>query len=175
MAASVLSAWFCQNRHYGFLSNRRRAAALASCRELLPQPVAPRIPPHSLGAAAIRRGASLPAYHTGKLHAPRWFSTAELVARIDSAKPRPCDRRWHYRAAHDAQRPPSDSLVAPLQAHSASHLIVNPQFRKQYGRSNRDGRSRGRLSTSRRIVDAPTLHILAAIGGSAAGPLTIGP
>ena len=82
----ILPAGFVKIRHFGFLSNRRRAAALASCRELLPQPVAATAPILSerQQSAVDHR---CPVCHTGKLHTRRWFSAAELLARVDSAKP----------------------------------------------------------------------------------------
>ena len=57
----ILPSGFIKIRHFGFLSNRRRAAALASCRAILPQPCGPH-GPHSVGAAASRRGAPMPVY-----------------------------------------------------------------------------------------------------------------
>jgi len=82
----ILPPGFVKIRHFGFLSNRRRAAALASCRELLPQPVAATAPILSeRQQAAVEH--RCPVCHTGKLHTRRWFSAAELLARVDSAKP----------------------------------------------------------------------------------------
>jgi hypothetical protein len=82
----ILPPGFVKIRHFGFLSNRHRAAALASCRELLPQPVAATAPILSeRQQAAVER--RCPVCHTGKLHTGRWFSAAELLPRVDSAKP----------------------------------------------------------------------------------------
>lgn len=82
----ILPPGFVKIRHFGFLSNRRRAAALASCRELLPQPVAATAPILSeRQQAAVER--RCPVCHTGKLHTRRWFSAAELLARVDYAEP----------------------------------------------------------------------------------------
>jgi hypothetical protein len=87
----ILPSGFVKIRHFGFLSNRRRAAALASCRGLLPQPVATSDPilSESQQAAVERR---CPVCHTGKMHTRRWYSAAELLARVDYAGPaRPVD------------------------------------------------------------------------------------
>jgi hypothetical protein len=82
----ILPPGFVKIRHFGFLSNRRRAAALARCRELLSQPVATSDPILSeRQQAAVER--RCPVCHTGKLHTRRWFSAAELLARVDSTKP----------------------------------------------------------------------------------------
>jgi hypothetical protein len=82
----ILPPGFVKIRHFGFLSNRRRAAALARCRELLPQLVAATAPILSeRQQAAVER--RCPVCKTGKLHTHRWFSAAELLARVDSAKP----------------------------------------------------------------------------------------
>ena len=82
----ILPAGFVKIRHFGFLSNRRRAAALASCRELLPQLVAATAPILSeRQQSAVER--RCPVCKTGKLHTRRWFSAAELLTRVDSAKP----------------------------------------------------------------------------------------
>ena len=84
----ILPPGFVKIRHFGFLSNRRRAAALASCRELLPQPVATSDPAPILSErqqSAVER--RCPICKTGKLHTRGWFSAAELLARVDSAKP----------------------------------------------------------------------------------------
>jgi hypothetical protein len=82
----ILPPGFVKIRHFGFLSNRRRAAALASCRELLPQPVATSDPILSeRQQAAVER--RCPVCHTGKLHTRRWFSVAELLAHVDYAEP----------------------------------------------------------------------------------------
>ena len=84
----ILPSGFVKIRHFGFLSNRRRAAALASCRERLPQPVAPTDPAPILSErqqSAVER--RCPVCHTGKLHTRRWLSAAELLARVDYAEP----------------------------------------------------------------------------------------
>jgi hypothetical protein len=82
----ILPPGFVKIRHFGFLSNRRRAAALASCRALLPRPIAPSDPVLSeRQQAAVER--RCPVCHTGKLHTRRWFSAAELLARVDHAEP----------------------------------------------------------------------------------------
>ena len=84
----ILPPGFVKIRHFGFLSNRRRAAALAGCRELLPQPVAPSDSAPILSErqqSAVER--RCPVCKTGKLHTRRWFSAAELLVRVDSAKP----------------------------------------------------------------------------------------
>src|ERR1035438_361607 len=60
---------------------------LASCRERLPQPVAPTDPAPILSErqqSAVER--RCPVCHTGKLHTRRWLSAAELLARVDYAE-----------------------------------------------------------------------------------------
>jgi hypothetical protein len=82
----ILPPGFVKIRHFGFLSNRRRATALASCRALLPRPIAPSDPILSeRQQAAVER--RCPVCHTGKLRTRRWFSAAELLARVDHAEP----------------------------------------------------------------------------------------
>jgi hypothetical protein len=84
----ILPPGFVKIRHFGFLSNRRRAAALASCRERLPQPV-----PATDTVSILSERQQLavdrrcPVCHTGKLHTRRWLSAAELMARVDSPEP----------------------------------------------------------------------------------------
>ena len=82
----ILPSGFVKIRHFGFLSNRRRAAALALCRERLPQPVAPSVPILSeRQQAAVER--RCPVCKTGKLHTRRWLSPGELLPRVDHAEP----------------------------------------------------------------------------------------
>src|ERR1017187_130124 len=82
----ILPPGFVKIRHFGFLSNRRRAAALARCRELLSQPVATSDPILSeRQQATVER--RCPVCHTGRLHTRRWFSAPELRAHVVSAKP----------------------------------------------------------------------------------------
>ena len=76
----ILPAGFVKIRHFGFLSSRRRSAAIAICRELLP--------PFATGADAVpmlsdeqqcaieRR---CPVCQAGHLHISRWLSAEELV------------------------------------------------------------------------------------------------
>jgi hypothetical protein len=57
--------------------------------------------------------------------------------------------------------PPILTRPAPSSGpHSPSSLILNPPFHGPIGRSNRHSISRGRLSTSRRIVNAPAPRFL---------------
>ena len=64
--------------------------------------------------------------------------------------------------------PPIPTRPAPSSApHSPSNLILNPQLHGQLSRSNRHSISRGRLSTSRRIVNAPAPRLHSVAGTSA--------
>ena len=82
----ILPSGFVKIRHFGFLSNRRRAAALASCRAILPQPVAPTAPILSeRQQAAVER--RCPLCKTGKMHTRRGLSAAELLAHINHLEP----------------------------------------------------------------------------------------
>jgi hypothetical protein len=65
---------------------RRRAAALDSCRALLPQPVAPTAPILSeRQQAAVER--RCPVCKTGKMYTRRWLSAAELLGHINHLEP----------------------------------------------------------------------------------------
>ena len=78
---------FVKIRHFGFLSSRRRTAALALCRERLPQPVATDTAPilsEQRQCAVERR---CPVRGIGKPHIRRRLSAAELPARVDRAEP----------------------------------------------------------------------------------------
>jgi hypothetical protein len=84
----ILPPGFVKIRHFGFLSSRRRSAALALCRERLPQPVATTDAVPILSERqqfAVER--RCPECHTGKLHIRRWLSAGELLAHADHAKP----------------------------------------------------------------------------------------
>ena len=84
----ILPPGFVKIRHFGFLSSRRRSAALALCRERLPQPVATTDTVPILSERqqfAVER--RCPECHTGKLHIRRWLSAGELLAHADHAKP----------------------------------------------------------------------------------------
>ncbi len=84
----ILPPGFVKIRHFGFLSSRRRSAALALCRERLPQPVATTDTVPILSERqqfAVER--RCPECHTGKLHIRRWLSSGELLAHADHAKP----------------------------------------------------------------------------------------
>jgi hypothetical protein len=84
----ILPPGFVKIRHFGFLCSRRRSAALALCRERLPQPVAAAdtipILSERQQCAVERR---CPVCKTGKLHIRRWLSAGELLARVDRAEP----------------------------------------------------------------------------------------
>jgi hypothetical protein len=84
----ILPSGFVKIRYFGFLSSRRRTAALALCRERLPQPVARAdcapILTEQQQCAIERR---CPACGTGKLHIRRWVSAADLLARLDPPTP----------------------------------------------------------------------------------------
>ena len=84
----ILPSGFVKIRHFGFLSSRRRTAALALCRQRLPQPVASadRAPilTEQQQCAVERR---CPVCGIGKLHIRRWVSAAELLARLDPPGP----------------------------------------------------------------------------------------
>jgi Putative transposase/Transposase zinc-binding domain len=82
----ILPSGFVKIRHFGFLSNRRRSAALNSCRALLPQPAAPTAPILSeRQQAAVER--RCPVCKTGKMRTRRWFSAAELLDHINHLEP----------------------------------------------------------------------------------------
>ena len=82
----VLPPGLVKIRHFGFLSSRRRAASLALCRELLPQPAAPTVPILSeRQQAAMQR--RCPVCQTGTLHIRHWISAGELLIRINHAGP----------------------------------------------------------------------------------------
>jgi len=82
----ILPSGFVKIRHFGLLSNRRRAAALNNCRALLPQPVAPTAPILSeRQQAAVER--RCPVCKTGKMHTRRWLSAAELLGHINHLEP----------------------------------------------------------------------------------------
>ena len=84
----ILPPGFVKIRHFGFLSSRRRSAALALCRERLPQPVATTDAVPILSERqqfAVER--RCPECHTGTLHIRRWLSAGELLAHADHAKP----------------------------------------------------------------------------------------
>jgi len=84
----ILPPGFVKIRHFGFLCSRSRSAALALCRERLPQPVAAAdtipILSERQQCAVERR---CPVCKTGKLHIRRWLSAGELLARVDRAEP----------------------------------------------------------------------------------------
>ena len=84
----ILPSGFVKIRHFGFLSSRCRTAALALCRERLPQPAAPADRAPTLRVeqqCAIER--RCPVCGIGKLHIRRWVSAAELLARLDPPEP----------------------------------------------------------------------------------------
>jgi len=80
----VLPAGFVKIRHFGFLANSNRRAALALCRSLLAR-AEPDAPPMltDVQVRAVQR--RCPACHTGILHVIGWVAPAEtfhLVARL---------------------------------------------------------------------------------------------
>jgi len=84
----ILPPGFVKIRHFGFLSSRRRSAALALCRERLPQPEPATDPVPTLSErqqCAIER--RCPVCHIGKLHIRRWLSADELLAHVAQAEP----------------------------------------------------------------------------------------
>ena len=82
----ILPPGFVKIRHFGFLSNRRRAAALDSCRAHLPQSAAPTVPILSeRQQAAVER--RCPVCKIGKMHTRRWLSATELLAHINHVEP----------------------------------------------------------------------------------------
>ncbi|PYX29284.1 MAG: IS91 family transposase [Acidobacteria bacterium] len=84
----ILPSGFVKIRHFGFLSRRRRSAALELCRQRLPQPVATTATAPILTErqqCAVER--RCPACRTGKMHTRRWISAGELLAPVDHAKP----------------------------------------------------------------------------------------
>jgi hypothetical protein len=84
----ILPRGFVKIRHFGFLSNRRRSAALALCRERLPQPVATT---EAVPILSERQQFAMerrcPVCHTGRLHIRCWLSVGDLLARVDNGKP----------------------------------------------------------------------------------------
>jgi hypothetical protein len=82
----ILPPGFVKIRHFGFLSNRRRAAVLTLCRARLPQPVVPTVPILSeRQQSAVER--RCPVCQIGTLHTRRWLSAAELLAHLDYVRP----------------------------------------------------------------------------------------
>jgi Putative transposase/Transposase zinc-binding domain len=84
----ILPSGFVKIRHFGFLSNRRRSAALALCRQRLPAPAAdPSAVPvlSDQQQSAIKR--RCPECQTGTLHITRWFSAEQLLILITGTRP----------------------------------------------------------------------------------------
>jgi len=86
----ILPSGFVKIRHFGFLSSRRRSAALAVCRARLPQPAAgagavPILSDQQQSAVERR----CPVCQTGHLHIRAWLSAEELLVRIAHAGPVP--------------------------------------------------------------------------------------
>jgi hypothetical protein len=84
----ILPSGFVKIRHFGFLSTRRRSAALALCRERLPQPAAGADTVPILSdqqQSAIER--RCPVCQVGRLHIQGWLSAEELLVRIAHAGP----------------------------------------------------------------------------------------
>jgi Putative transposase/Transposase zinc-binding domain len=84
----ILPSGFVKIRHFGFLSTRRRSAALALCRERLPQPAAGADTVSILSdqqQSAIER--RCPVCQVGRLHIQGWLSAEELLVRIAHAGP----------------------------------------------------------------------------------------
>ena len=84
----ILPPGFVKIRHFGFLSSRRRSAALALCRKRLPQPVAAMI---TIPILSERQQSAMerrcPVCKTGKLPIRRWLSASELLACVARTEP----------------------------------------------------------------------------------------
>jgi hypothetical protein len=84
----ILPLSFVKIRHFGFLSNRRRSAALALCRQRLPQAPADSHVADILSdpqRSAIKR--RCPICQRGTLHVTRWLSAEELQMYVRYTKP----------------------------------------------------------------------------------------
>jgi hypothetical protein len=84
----ILPSGFVKIRHFGFLSNRRRSAALVLCRQRLPRPVTDPHPAPMLSdpqQSAMKR--LCPACRRGTLHITRWLSAEQLLILVASTKP----------------------------------------------------------------------------------------
>jgi hypothetical protein len=86
----ILPSGFVKIRHFGFLSSRRRSAALAVCRARLQQPAAgadavPILSDQQQSAVERR----CPMCQTGHLHIRAWLPAEELLVRIAHVGPVP--------------------------------------------------------------------------------------
>ncbi len=84
----ILPSGFVKIRHFGFLSNRRRSAALVLCRQLLPLPVAdPNASPvlSDQQQSAMKR--RCPVCQRGTLHITRWLSAQQLLILVAGTRP----------------------------------------------------------------------------------------
>ena len=84
----ILPSGFVKIRHFGFLSNRRRSAALALCRQRLPLPAADSNAAPLLSdqqQSAIKR--RCPVCRRGTLHITRWLSAGQLLIHVGDNRP----------------------------------------------------------------------------------------
>ncbi len=84
----ILPSGFVKIRHFGFLSNRRRSAALALCRQRLPLPAADSNAAPLLSdqqQSAIKR--RCPVCRRGALHITRWLSAGQLLIHVGDNRP----------------------------------------------------------------------------------------
>ncbi len=84
----ILPSGFVKIRHFGFLSNRRRSAALVLCRQRLPLPVAdPNASPvlSDQQQSAMKR--RCPVCQKGTLHITRWLSAQQLLIFVADTSP----------------------------------------------------------------------------------------
>ena len=84
----ILPSGFVKIRHFGFLSNRRRSAALVLCRQRLPLPVAdPNASPvlSDQQQSAMKR--RCPVCQRGTLHITRWLSAQQLLIFVADTSP----------------------------------------------------------------------------------------
>ena len=84
----ILPSGFVKIRHFGFLSNRRRSAALALCRQRLPLPAADSNAAPVLSdqqQSAIKR--RCPVCRRGALHITRWLSAGQLLIHVGDNRP----------------------------------------------------------------------------------------
>lgn len=82
----ILPSGFVKIRHFGFLSNRRRSAALVLCRQRLPV-----TDPHPAPTLSDPQQSALkrlcPACRSGTLHITRWFSAEQLLNLVVGTRP----------------------------------------------------------------------------------------
>ena len=82
----ILPSGFVKIRHFGFLSNRRRSAALVLCRQRLPVS-----DPHPAPMLSDQQQSAMkrrcPACRRGTLHVTRWLSAEQLLILVASTRP----------------------------------------------------------------------------------------